>query len=718
MSRILKRLTLLSLMLLTASMLLAACGGGDEPTSETGRTDETTDTTEATDDSSSEQVDATTDEPEEEPTEEPTAVPEPTEEPTAVPEPTEEPMEEPTPEPAADFALTGEFNSPAGGFSLNHPSEWLAQDLFGFVVLVSDEELLEADDFGSDGAAALIVSGTQEELEISDDDLEGALNEGFEQMDFGDGEVLEEPQIVNINGQEGARMVVNIVDDIEVTSVIYVLFSGERVAIFMGMSPPVMAEENIPLFDAMVQTLVLSEPEEDAFETGIDLGGPGVGEVEGFLLFGDDVIGTIGESGSSTWDFVGIAGETVDILVLPSSDDLDVVVDVVDIDGNSILPNGAVDDAFGAEEILGLEIVESGTFYVVVSGFDSTDMGEYNLIFNEAGAVAVESGGGDSSSGLDPVSAGVVSYGQSIVGAVTAETALPSYAFTGSAGDIVSVVVDPVAELDVVVDVIDSLGNSIIFAGSDNNFGQEILMVELPEDGEYRVVVSAFDETVTGEFEVTLGGPGGSVIFADDQLEEDAEEHAFPFNALEGDIVNLVVIPDGEFDAVIQLFDEDTDEELYRIDRSFGNEALGYIIPESGNYYFLITGFVADEDNTEGGSNLGNYEVMMMGSDFVLSETTVGDTINGVFSPEDGIIQFFIDLDAGDVLNLTLETRSDLDGVIEIIDLDDNVVASVDDNIAGSNETLSYTAEADGIVLIVVKEFFGLSGPFTLTVDN
>ena len=704
MSHFMKRLTLLFFVLFTASLLLAACGGS-EPEGDTGRTDEQTDSTEA---DAGRDEDTTT----EEPTEEPTAIPEPTEEPTPVPEPTEEPT--PVPDLTAGFAT---FSSPEGGFNVMHPEGWSAQDLFGFVILVSDEALLEADDFGEEGAAVLIVSDTQEALEIDGSDLGAALSQGAEQMDLGEGEFIEGPEAIMVNGQEGARAVMSIVDgDLDITAVLYVALSGDRVAIFIGMSPPAEAETNIPLFDAMAQTLEVVEPTEDVSDSSLDLGGSGVGESEGFLLFGDSVSGMIGDTGSSTWDFVGVAGETIDIVVSPSAEDLDVVVDVTDADGNSILPDGAVDNAFGTEEILDIEIAETGTFFVVVSGFDSSDVGAFQLDFNEAGAGT--SAGGDGGSDSTPVGAGALGYEDTITGAVTSENPSPSYTFSGSAGDIINVVVDPDGDLDVVIDIIDSSGNSLLLAGSDNSFGSEITMMELPSDGEYSVVVSSFDDGVVGDFELSLGGPDGAVIFADNALEEDTEEHAFPFNAIEGEIVNILVVPEGDFDAVIQLFNDDTDEELFKIDRSFDSEALGYIIPEDGNYYFLVTGFVADEDNTEGGENLGNYDVMLFGTDMVLSETTVGDSINGVFSTDDGILEFFIAADAGEPINLTLESADGVDGVIEILDLDDNILASTDENVAGGTESLTFTAEEEGIVIIRVSEFFGLSGAFILSIDG
>lgn len=707
MSHSMKRFTLLLLALFMATLFLVACGGGEEPETADPVTDDT-----ATEATTEEDVPEAT----EEPTEVPTEVP--TEEPT--PEPTEEPTPEPTPDITEGFT---ESSSEDGGFTISYPSDWIYEEAFGFAIIASDESLLEADEFGTEGAAGVIAGGTEEDMEIDPNDLEGSLVDGFaEDMGLLEAEIVEGPDQLTINDQDAARIVINAQEESGnlITSVIYVITSNGRASIFLGVSPEGNSEENIPLFDAIASTIVLSEPV--ASETGGDdepfvIGGPDEEQVEGFLLFGDAVTGSVTEAGPSIWDFVGLAGESVDIFVAPSSDDLDVVVDVVDALGNSILSDGPVDNSFGEEEITGLEIVESGTFYIMVSGFDESDLGEYNLTFVEAGGeVTTENVGGVDTT---PVSAGDIAYEETISGAITSEVASPAFAFTGSAGDIVSVVVDPEDEFDIEIDVVDSFGSSLLFAGWDNSFGTEITMLELPEDGEYSVVVNAYNEEETGSFELSLGGPGGSVIFADDTIEDAEEEHFFPFNGFEGEIVNIVVIPDGELDVIVTLFEDETDEELFTIDRSFGDEALGYIVPEDGNYYFSVTGFVADEENSEGGSGTGDYEVMLFGSDFVASETVSGDTVRGVFSPEDGIIEMTYGAVPGESVILTLEVAGDADGVIEVMDFDENILASVDDSGSGATETLTfvYEGEEESLVIIRVSEFFGLTGQFTLTVS-
>lgn len=701
MTRLIKRLSLLVLVLFMATAVVA-CGGGEEAA------DPEVDPNTLSSDSDGDAGETENEEPtpEPEPTDEPTQ--EPTEEPT--PEPTEEPTA--TPDPAAGFA---QFTSPEGGFSVKYPEGWVAQDLFGFVVLVSDEALLEADDFGGDGAAVLIVSGTEEEMELDLSDLDSAMDESIEQMDI-EGEIVEGPDRITINGMDAVRVVIT--DEPEdggspLTAVAYLVPSDGRVVFMAGITDPQFAEDNRPIFEAMAQTLELMEPtvsiDDDLVDLGTDFGGP-----TELLFFGDVATGTIGAEGSTVWEVIAIEGELLDIVVTPNSDELDVIVDVVDIDGNSIL-GGAVDNSFGVEELLEIEITETGTYFINVTGFDNGDVGDYQITFNESGVTTTtENVGGVETT---PQTAGDLAYGATIEGAITSDNQSPGYTFAGSEGDIVSLIVNPDDGLDVTIDVLDPSGESLIFAGFDNSTGQEITMFELESVGEHTVVVEPFDEGSTGSFELILGGPDGSLIFADDAIEEDTEEHFFPFNALEGEIVNIIVMPQGDFDVVVTLFNDDTEEELISIDRSFGSEGLGYIIPEDGNYYYAITGFVADDENSEGGESLGDYDVMLFGTHLVISETTTGDTVRGVFSTQDGIIEFFISLDPEETITLTLDVSEDVDGVIEVRDLDGNSLASADENVSGGAETLTYTASEEGIVIIRISEFFGGSGAYVLTVE-
>jgi hypothetical protein len=58
-----------------------------------------------------------------------------------------------------------------------------------------------------------------------------------------------------------------------------------------------------------------------------------------------------------------------------------------------------------------------------------------------------------------------------------------------------------------------------------------------------------------------------------------------------------------------------------------------------------------------------------------------------------------------------------MDLVIEILDLDENPLADIDDALSGEGEELQFTFEADGLFIIRIRDFFGDSGSFTMTLE-
>jgi hypothetical protein len=670
------RFSLALVAMLFFGLLLTACGGGEEPTAEP-------ETVEPTDEP------APTDTPEPEPTD----TPEPTPEPTNTPEPTA------VPDPAAGFV---EFSSPEGGFNLKYPEDWFTSDLFGLMVIASDEELLDAPDPGEEGGVMVVISGSAEEItaDIGTTDPVEILNSAVVEFDLGDdAEIVDGPTAITINGVDGATAVITATSDngTPLTALFIVILNEARGAVAFGVTPTESSETYMPIFEAIANTLELTEPVKSTIES------------EGFLLFGDVVTAAVPAEGSSTWDFIGLEGELVDIIVEPLSTELDLVVDVVDEAGVSILEFGAVDESFGTEEILGLAIPASGTYYIIVTGFDSSDTGEYQLTFNEAGTSTT--GGGTT------VTAGDLTYGETIFGSISTDNSAPSFTFAGSEGDFARILVDPAGDLDVVIDLLDPAGESLVLGEKDLSFGSEVMGAFLSEDGEYTIVVKPFTEGDTGDFDVTLEGPAGVAVSAADTLEEEGEEHAFPFTANEGEIVTVLVDPDDELDVVITVFNEDTDEELITIDSSFGTERRSFHVPEDGNYYFLVAGFVADEDSSEGGANVGDYSITMLGSPEVIFELAFGDSVFGKFSAATGMVEFWFGGTTGDTATITLESAEGVDGTIKILDQDDNVLAEIDDAFSGETETLSYTFESDDLVIIRAAEFFGSSGDFDLYVD-
>lgn len=681
--------------------VLTACGG-EEPTP-TPRV------------RSEEEDEADEEDPVEEPTEEP--VEEPTEEPTAVP--TEEPEPTAVPDPTAGFV---DFSNEVLGVSLSYPEAWAmeAAEDSDELRLASSEDILADQQDNIQGAImnfvfldpALLATFGGEELDTSDP--VAVLNVFVElftaNSDATDGVVVtvtEAPTAVTVNGQDAAMVLADASDtegDTAVMQLYLIMADGNVAFVAAGVEASEEAEYR-PVLDAIINTVTLSAPVGGTTDVDVNLTGD-------MLLYGDTVDGVVDASGPSVWTFIGLEGEVIDIIVTPAGE-FDAVVDVVDESGTSILPNGEIDSSFGVEEVLDIAIPATGNYTIIVRGFaDAT--GNYTLSIVEAGTAVV----------TPPVTGGdgePIAYGDFVSGAVDASTPVASYSFSGAADDIVGMIITPFGELDAVVDVVDASGGSLLSRERDASFGPENVIVALPADGVYTINIYGFEGS-SGSFDLQMGFPLTNVVIATAdtlEAEDEGEGHSFPFTALRaGDMVGIYVEPAEDLDIAIQVRQEDAlleglgfDPER-GFDASIDVEEFVMLIAETGNYSFRI---LNSQDDFAG--NTGDYEVVLFGTTEVIFELAYGDVVDARTNP-DGLVDYVISGLAGESMVVNVASDDDsIDTVIEILDLDENVLASIDDTVSGEVEELVYTFESDGLVLIRVRDFFGAEGDFVMTVD-
>lgn len=655
------RLRLLLTLLLVAMLgiLLTACGGGDEEPAEPTPMAEQ----------------AATD----------TPAPPPTDTPEPPPTDTPEPPPTEVPAPAVDFTR---FESAEGGYAVEYPADWLTDGVAGFTTFASAEELMDSPDPGEEGGVALIISGTTADFESADP--MAMLEQMADEMGLVEEmEVTEGPTAVTINGSVGATMSIKgtTENDTPLSAFMTLVVKGDYVVIMVAATPSETEADFQPIFEAMANSIEVFEP-----------AAPPLPESEGTLLYGSTESSSVTAAGPSAWEFIGLEGETIDIIVRPLADDFDLIFDLLDESGNSVL-NIEVDESFGLEELRGFTLPSSGTYTISIYGFDGA-VGDYEVTLAEAGDLTATSG--------------TISIGETVSGSIISENS-DTWVFSGEEGDFVDVTVTPFDEFDLTVDVLDPSGVSMLEEGPvDDSFDTEFIRILLlPVSGSYTIVVSGFEGEV-GDYEVNLslsnGGRPGSILFASDTLEEaETEEgHAFPFTALTGEVVTFQVDPEFGFDVVVEVVNDDTDEVLDEIDATTGFEEAVFSVQEDGNYYFLVKGF-------EGG--FGAYDATLLGSDFVIFELAVDDRVIGRFGP-DGVIDYLYRGVAGETVVFTAETNDELDLVMELTDLDDNSLLTVDEFVAGGTETLTYTFDEDLIVFLTVSEFNANQGQFILLVDS
>ena len=151
---------------------------------------------------------------------------------------------------------------------------------------------------------------------------------------------------------------------------------------------------------------------------------------------------------------------------------------------------------------------------------------------------------------------------------------------------------------------------------------------------------------------------------------------------------------------------------LDRVDRGAGSEEIGFVAPATGNYFFVVRPAPATE---------GAYAVTLAGTDNVLFEITYDDVVQGTLG-EEGFLEYFLRLAPGETVQLGVESDSEVDPVLEILDVEEQIVADVDVGWEGEPESLRFTAPATGeakrTFIVRVRNFAGAGdGRFTLTVS-
>jgi hypothetical protein len=685
----LQRLTTILALLVAVGLLLAACGGGETPVAATEAPPVVAPTTAATN----------------------TAPPTNTAVPTDTPAPTNTPEPTATSEPEVSFT---EASDEALGITISHPEGWVtdvADD--GSLQLASEQALLDNPDDIKEGmmvqamnlpaeALAFVVTDGDPNDPVAVLNAFASLFAEFSGEDDTTLTVREEAAATEIAGFDAATAVYDAISpDLEGVVKLVAISDPDnaRVVFIFGATPSASQEQYLPIFDEMLNSVALTAP---TATEGTETTTP-TGETEGFLLPGDVVENSVDDADGDAWSYIGLEGEVVDITVEPA-EGFDLEVDVLDADGNSVI-GGKLDAVFDTEVIEGLAFPAAGDYLIVVTGFAGAT-GDYTLTVAEAGT----GGGTSDNGGVAP--AGDLTIDESASGSIT--DAEPSnWTFGALENDFVDVIVTPEDGFDVVVDVLDADGNSLLDSPTDASFGTEIVpVVTIPADGLYTVQVSGF-EGATGDYDVLVrysnNNQTNTIFFATDSITEAEEEHNFPFNALEGDFVTAIVEPlDTEFDAVLSMFNDDTDELVEEVDASFGIETMTFEVPDSGNYYFSITGL---------DGSVGEYDVVLIGSETVIYELAIGDEVFSKFG-EAALLQYYLGGEAGDTAFILVEPDEETDVVLRVTDTDGNVlIEDIDVGLSGESEEVEYTFGDEGLVIIEVVDFWELLGTFSMTIE-
>lgn len=592
---------------------------------------------------------------------------------TAVP-PTETPAPTPTlpPDPREGFI---DYESAAFGLSFAYPPEWTVDESSGFISIVSDPSILDSQDF-SNGAGIILATdpgmGTMSPEEILGlfSSPEGGL--------LADVEVVSEPASLLINGQDAIQgTYLGTLEGQSVKATITVIIKEQTTAIAVALTPREGDAVLEPLMSEIVSSIILV--------------GSGSAQAEGSISLGQSVDGVVPANTASTWTFTAIEGDTVNILVVPD-EGLDAMVDVLDADGQSILPDGIVDESFDEEEIQGL-ILAAGTYTISVTGFGSS-AGPYTLSL--------------ASSTQDLSEATPLAMGEALSGSLAADQSA-SYIFAGAAGAALNLRIAPDGELDVVVTLYDAAGQEL--QTRDASFGDESVLFTPDADGTYYAQVTSFDGS-PGSFTISLEEGLAelplipeSVLFSETGSVAADETSSYAVPAQQYRPMTIIVTSGEDFDAVVQVLDPNGDEVIEQ-DVSFDQEEVLLVPLLDGDYQVNVTGF----EGAAGSFDITVFPGGLGGVGVIGSVVAASGTL---LDAEDSHVYPFTAISDQPVLAV-VQPEAGLDVVLEVVNDDTgNVVQTIDSTFA--YERVLFAPPADGgNYYIAVSGYEGETGSYQI----
>jgi serine/threonine protein kinase len=476
----------------------------------------------------------------------------------------------------ASFDFTP-YQSESMAVSLTYPEGWFVEEDSEIITIASDPSLVDLAEELDTGVLGALFTDSQDEF--GGGNPQDMLSTAIDSFGISeDAQITSGPTATSINGQDAAIAEVSFSTDSGTPMIgLTALVSGFNRAAFVVVATPESEEtRNRLALDTIVNSVSIGE-----------LVQAGTSEVNGVVVYGDIVDGNIEAGASSIWSLIGFEGDAVDIFVEPLDEDLDVIVDVLDDSGISILPDGEIDASFDIEEIRNLIIPHEGNYTITIHGFGITT-GNYQLRVFLAGQLEGPDEPGSQLSAFDTLEE-------------NDEHAFPFYAESG--GLELNAIVSPYDELDVVVGIYNDDDDELLLE-VDDAFDIENIDYVVPDPGNYYILISGFDNAV-GDYDVVITGPPDitfELAFGDEVNSQlsDSSQIDYYFRAETGHIFTTIVQPDSNLDVVLEIYNlNDLSNILAEVDDSFAGESetLEYTATEDGVFVIRVRGFGGETGN-------------------------------------------------------------------------------------------------------------------------
>jgi hypothetical protein len=302
------------------------------------------------------------------------------------------------------------------------------------------------------------------------------------------------------------------------------------------------------------------------------------------LTYGQTVDGELKRNEKTNYKFIGIAGETISVVV---DGKFDGYLELHGSDGFTLYEDDNT-GGNGNPRIDGFALPKSGEYRIVLRGYSARDVGKFRLTLLK-GNVPKE----------NPADKDSIKYGQKVTDNL-APNGQAMRTFQGTEGEVISVTVQ--ADFDSYLQLQDESGTVLT---SDDDSGGElnplIDLFQLPETGTYRIVLRGKSARSSGTYTLTLlqGITGDETtikygVTLSDRLEL-KERKIFVFEGTAKDRVSVSV--ECKFDGYLTLRDEKG--AIVAEDDDSGGDLqpalLDVRLPATGTYFLVVTGKSEDD---------------------------------------------------------------------------------------------------------------------------
>lgn len=314
-----------------------------------------------------------------------------------------------------------------------------------------------------------------------------------------------------------------------------------------------------------------------------------------------------------------------------------------------------------------------------------------------------------------PESAGSITIGQAVTGALTDEARSAAYTLEGRAGDIVSISLIS-NDFDAFLRVLDPSGLELAHDDdSGSGLNALIALLHLPADGLYTIMAESLGGD-TGGYTLEVSAAAVRPVEYGQTVESallPGEGAAiYHFQGQAGDVITISA-ESSAFDAYLSLLQPGAANlPLAEDDDSGGsrNALIGpYTLADAGDYFIVVRSY---DDRS------GAYVLRLQRA--VLTPIAYGDVALGEFSSETRALYYSFDGQRGDVINIRVNSGSALDTLLSLRGPDNVEVAFDDDGGSGFDPEVNRLVLAQsGRYTLLIKPFLpDDTGRVTVTVQR